>query len=134
MTLRNFDTELDLKATQRLTVPGATITETVTVHRQPSQATAYLGKGAEQWTWSDLRDYVVREVEKRFGLFPRDHVKEKAIFSSFMGRYPQAVEIARYLFDVCDGYWMGAPVSVFRFTKGSDPYCADKIVARLAEQ
>ena len=133
MTLRNIVTECDLKVAQRVVVPGVTITEKVTVHRQPSQATAYLAKGEEQWGGSDLRDYVVREVEKRFGLFPRDHRKEAAIFKAFMDRYPQAVQIAKYLFEGKGGYWMGAPVSIFRFTKGADAYCADKGVALLSE-
>ena len=138
--MRNFDTELDRQGVSRMVATAPTVSTTVevvveeevSVIRRPSTSRAYLGKS--QWAWDDLRDYVVAEIEARFGAFPRDSRKEAGIFKSFLSRWPdQAAEIARYAFEVCDGRWGGAPISVNRFCKGSDPYFAEKIVARLVE-
>jgi hypothetical protein len=136
--LRHFDTPLDTANVARLTVtsvpvaPEVRITESVTVTAQPSSARAYLAKGEANWSWQDLRDYVVAQIEQRFGVFPRDPRKESGIFKSFLSRYPEhAAAIARYAFEVSDGFWGGAPISVNRFCKGSDRYFADVIAERL---
>lgn len=132
--LRHFDTPLDQTDARTVVLrstPQVRVTEKVTVTAQPSAARAFLAKGAEQWTWQDLRDYVVTQIEQRFGVFPRDPRRESGIFKSFLARYPQAPDIARYAFEVSDGFWMGAPVSVNRFCKGSDRYFGDVIIERL---
>ena len=134
MTLKNFDTELDTQGTSRIirTTTEVVVEESVQVIHRPSTSRAYLGKS--EWDWADLRDYVVAQIEERFGPFPRDSRKESGIFKSFLARWPeQAQAIARFAFEVEDGRWAGAPISVNRFCKGSDPYFAEKIVARLPE-
>ena len=89
-------------------------------------------KADAEWGWQDLRDYVIREIEKRHGPQVRDPRKEQAIFKGFMTRWPdQAVAIARSAFNVHDGMWKSAPISVNRFCKASDPFFAEILAARI---
>lgn len=131
--LRNFDTELDQQGVSRLVkTTTVMVEETVRVIHKPSTSRAYLGKA--EWAWDDLRDYVVAQIEDRFGAFPRDSRKEAGIFKSFLARWGgQARPIAEYAFEVTDGRWGGAPISVNRFCKGSDEYFARVISARLVD-
>lgn len=109
------------------------IVQEVRVQADPSQSTAYLMRPAEQWSWSDLRDYVVHQIEERFGLWPRDTKREFGIFSRFAKEHGQmAGPIARYAFEQADGMWAGAPISVNRFCKGSDEFFAIPIKARIS--
>lgn len=131
--LRYFDA--DLTPPGRAAPPrpdAAQVRETVTVTRAPSSARGYLARDPRGWDWSDLRDYVVHEHERRFGTFPRDSRKEHGIFTRFLREYGEdAARIARYAFDECDGVWHGAPVRVERFARGSDPYFSQVILDRL---
>jgi len=130
--LRDFDEPSTLPVVQVVSAAPAVV-ERVTA-TPLSSSRGFLARPDTQWTWEDLRDYVVGQVEQRFGAFPRNFHKELGIFKSFMARYPdQAVAIARYAFEVKDGYWSGAPVSVTRFCRGSDRWFAEVIVARLDE-
>lgn len=135
--LRNFDTPLDdARVTRMVVVPQerpVQIEQRVTILTPRSDSRAYLAKPDEAWEWSDLRDYVVTQIEARFGVFPRDVRKESGIFKSYLARYPQGPRIARYAFETAEGFWMGAPISVTRFCKGSDPYFSDVIAERLAQ-
>lgn len=136
--LRNFDTILDQQGVSAITrtrnVVPPPVRERVTATVEPSASRGYVGKDPEQWSWSDLRDYVVAQVEERFGAFPRDSKKEYGIFKRFAEAWgARAGRIARYAFEVEGGYWLGAPISVYRFTKNSDPFFAEPISARLAE-
>jgi hypothetical protein len=136
VTLLNFDTELDVQGVSAMVVQTSApaITETVTIHQQPSQRVQYVGKPDSDWAWDDLRDYVVREIEQRFGVFPRDSKKEYGIFHAFCGRWgDQAPAIARFAFEVEDGRWAGAPISINRFCRNSDDYFASIIAKRIAE-
>ena len=135
--LRNFDTDLDTTGQQRMVTPRpepvVQITQTVTSMPR-SSAAAYVAKSDERWGWDDLRDYVVAQIEGKFGPFPRDVRKEAGIFKSFVARHPEhAAAIARYAFETSGGFWMGAPIQVTRFCKGSDPYFAEPIVKRLTD-
>ncbi len=128
MTLMNFDTDLDAKGV----VSAVTVVETVAVTHRPSEGRSWLTKPVEQWDWRDLQDYVVHEIETRHGVFPRNSKKEYGIFSSFVSRWgAKAGRIAQYAFDVCEGRWIGAPISVFRFCKNSDPVFAQVIADKL---
>lgn len=132
--MRNFDTELDQQGVTRLvrTVTEVMVEESVRIVHKPSQARAYLGKS--EWAWDDLRDYVVTQIEERYGAFPRDSRKESGIFKSFLARWGgKAQPIARYAFEMADGRWAGAPIGVNRFCKGSDPFFAEVISARLVD-
>lgn len=134
MTLRNFDTELDQQGVSRLvkTTTEVMVEESVTVTPRRSESRAFVGK--TEWAWDDLRDYVVTNIEERFGPFPRDARKESGIFKSFLARHgDQAQAIARYAFEVADGRWAGAPISVNRFCKNSDPYFAEVIADKVVD-
>lgn len=108
------------------------VAEEVTVTPVASAAASYAMKAESSWGWSDLRDYVIREIESRHGPQVRDPKKEAGIFKGFMSRWPeQAVAIARSAFEVHDGMWRNAPISVNRFCKASDPYFSAVIAERL---
>ncbi|MGA5598440.1 hypothetical protein ACPCSE_29820 [Streptomyces cellulosae] len=87
------------------------------------------------WTWEQLRDYVLRSVAERHGPQPRhDTAKVNSIFKSFAARWGnQAGPIARFAFEQQDGFWRSAPVTISRFTKGNDEYFAGPIAERLAD-
>ena len=94
---------------------------------------AHLLKPAAEWTWSELRDYVITEIERRFGKMTRNPAKEAGIIKSFIGRYgvEDAVLIAMAAYEVYEGVWRSAPVRFERFTKGNDQYFSNIILARL---
>lgn len=109
------------------------IVEKVSVAVVASSARGYLLKQDSQWTWSDLRDYVVAEIERCSGTFPRNQRKEQGIFTRFMAEFgADAPIIARYSFEVCNGWWANAPISINRFCKGSDPFFSGPILRRLS--
>lgn len=111
--------------------PAPTVKETVRV--TPATGAAYLLKDDSQWTWEDLRDYVMGQIEQFHGPQVRNPMKEKAVFESFMKRWEdKAVAIARFSFEVERGMWQRAPISVNRFCKGSDIYFAAKIAEKLS--
>lgn len=113
--------------------PSVQVVEDVEVTLMPSEGRAYLTKDPSAWAWSDLRDYVVHEIEARFGVWPRDSKKEFGIFTRFAKEHgADAGRIAKFAFETHNGIWAGAPISVNRFCKGSDPFFADPIKARLA--
>lgn len=94
----------------------------------------YMLKDERDWTWSDLRDYIVTSGEKRFGTQLRDPAKEAGIIKAFIKRHgiENAVLVAMAAFEVYSGMWMNAPVTVTRFTTNNDPYFADVILARVS--
>lgn len=131
--LIDFDCPIDVTPGRRIVVSTDVqpVTERVVV--RPSAATAYLATDTEQWTWSELRDYVVHQIETIHGPFPRDTIKENSIFKSFAKRHgDKATAIARFAFEIAGGYWKGSPITLIRFCKASDPYFASAIVTRLA--
>lgn len=82
--------------------------------------------------WEKLRDYVVEQIEAIHGPFPREPRRENTIFMAFYGRWEgMALPIAKHAFEQAEGFWLGAPVSVARFEKASDPVFAMKIAAKL---
>lgn len=129
--LRNFDTELDTAGTTRIVTRVPAATETFTT--KPTEKRTHLIADDEHWTWENVRDYVLTSIEQRFGAFPRNGHREDATFKSFVERWgDQAPLIAKAAFEVFDGYWRNAPVSVTRFCKNSDPYFASVIAERLS--
>lgn len=132
--LQEIDTDLDaVGVTSRIihkevSIPQPVVTGTIV----RSERTAYMATSDDQWSWQDLRDYVFREIESRFGPQPRDPKIEAGIFKGFIGRWgADAAAIARHAFEVADGYWKGAPISRSRFTQNCDPYFAQPIAERL---
>lgn len=130
----DFDVPLTkTSSTTTIVETAQVVTQTVTVTRAPDRSAGYLAKQDSNWAWDDLRDYVVHEIEARHGVQPRDYRKEAGIFKSFMTRYgSDAIPISRLAFGpVFDGMWKTAPISVTRFCKGSDPYFADVLRAKI---
>lgn len=130
----NFKSKADLarQAAAEGTVVVPAVTSTVTT-RRPSASKTHLTSMSSTWKWDQLRDYVVDRIEKRHGPFPRDAKKEYGIFNGFVSRWgAQAGPIAEFAFEECGGIWKGAPISVNRFCKASDPYFATEIAARLS--
>lgn len=125
--LMNFDTDLDQPGVTQITT-AVEVEESVKIKHKPSVSREYLGKAV--WGWRDLRDYVVYEIQERHGAFPRDQRKEYGIFTSFVNRWgaEDAQAIARYAFEMLDGRWAGAPISIYRFCKGSDDFFARPIL------
>jgi hypothetical protein len=133
--LRNFDTDLDQVRVQQEHRATTQIVETVEVLPRPQVARTDLTKPETQWGWEEMRDYVVTNIEQRFGPFPHDSLKEASIFKAFLGRHgDKAPAIARHAFEVCDGRWAGAPIGVTRFCRNSDPFFAEVIVNRLVDE
>lgn len=128
--MRNIDDELDLAGVSRLVI---TQTVTVTPHPTPrSQRMSYVGKSDEEWSWNDLQDYVVHQIESKRGSFARTVTKEYGIFKSFMSRWgSRGPAIARHAFEVCGGEWHGRPVTVESFCRGCDSWFAQPIADRL---
>jgi hypothetical protein len=119
-----------LQSTTRVVETVPVVTEKV--HVTPVSGASYLLKEDSQWTWEDLRDYVMGQIEQYHGPQLRNAMKEASVFKGFMNRHgSQAVAIARFAFEVQRGMWQRAPISVNRFCKGSDPYFADPIKERL---
>ncbi len=108
--------------------------ETVRVH-PAGERTSYLLKDPADWDWQDLQAYVATRIIEIHGPFPRDDRKECGIFKSFVARHGKmAGPIAKFAFEVVGGEWMGAPIQVTRFCKGSDPYFSDPIKIRLGQR
>jgi hypothetical protein len=132
-------------------IPVFTGTQVVTAHSNvpsvteraiavvtPVRKTHLLTAGAN-WSWQDLRDYVVGQIETRFGPIPRNTNQETGIFKSFYGRWPagpdliSAADIAQHLYETLGGWWRGSPVRIGRFAKPSDPYCAAIVAEQLRQ-
>lgn len=116
-------------------MPSTPMPVEVTAPRSaPVESSAHVMKPAEEWEWQDLRDYVMREMERIHGPQVRDSIKERSIFGSFIKRHGavDAVAIAQYAFGFCEGMWSTAPISINRFCRNSDQYFAEPIKQRLA--
>jgi len=112
---------------------GSPFQITATVTTAPAAGSSYLLREPEEWTWEDLRSYVMSEAERRFGTQFRDSVKEAATFKGHISRYGilASVIIAQAAFEVYDGVWANAPVTYTRFCKGSDAFFSDVILERV---
>jgi len=113
--------------------PLPSVTETVRVVSTGQVYGGYKAKEASAWDWADLRDYIVEQIEQRHGPQVRDALKESGICKAFIARWgiEDAVAIARAAFEVHDGMWRNAPISISRFAKGSDPYFASVIATTV---
>jgi len=100
-----------------------------------SESRSYLMVDPAKWDWSDVRDYVIAEIEVRFGTQPRDAKKEASIFRRFCTQWgEQAGLIAKHAFEVCDGWWQNSRITPNRFCKASDQYFAAVIADRLNQR
>lgn len=144
--MRNFSTPLDERGVRSMVVQQEPITAVgveveVTVAQVASprapeirSATFVMSEDAD-WDWRALRDYVCAQIEEMHGPFPRDDRKEYGIFNAFVDRWgDRSARIARYAFETADGMWMGAPISINRFCKNSDPYFGTPISEKLVDE
>lgn len=108
-------------------------TITVTVESRPVQFTGSSDTiAAGSWGWEEVRDYVLRKIDERWGAQPRDPLKESGIFKGFVKRWGAKAEpIARCAFEVHNGVWRGSPIKIGRFTVGSDPFFAAVIAKNI---
>ena len=140
--LQDFDSELDVARTNRLVVktevPSITDTIEVEINHAPPRARreerrSYFDVPDEEWTWENLRDYVVHEIEQRFGMFPRGYA-EIGIFKRFVATWgAQSAAIARYVFEIENGWWLNRPVTITRFCIKSDKFFARPISQKLLD-
>jgi hypothetical protein len=123
--------------TRSLTVKTAvpTVVERVTITPRPAEVpTAYLAQPAEKWSWEDLRNYVIDQIQKYHGPQLRNPITEAAIFKGFLARHgANSARIAKQAFSERGekGMWVSAPISVNRFCKNQDPFFALPILAKL---
>lgn len=118
-------------------MPGASyeVVQTPPAHVRVTMAATDLLDAPMDWSWEQLRDYVMRSIVERHGPQPRRETHQvNSIFKSFAARWGnQAGPIARFAFEQQDGFWRDAPVDIRRFTKGNDAYFAGPISERLAD-
>lgn len=132
MTLLNFETELDTRGVTRMVVR-----EEVRVRqhspRQRAAAKTHLTAPEGERTWKHLRDYVMTEIERRFGREQIEPVRLASIFKGFMARRgeAEAFAVAEYAFGQLDGYWLNRPITPYSFCKNSDKFFADPIAERI---
>lgn len=99
----------------------------------PTRSRTDLIVETSEWGYQQVRDYVIRSIEEQVGSFPRNMIKETAIFKAFCDRWgDQAVAIARAAVEHHGCWWKNSPLSVNRFCKGSDPYFAEIIAAQIS--
>jgi hypothetical protein len=115
--------------------PAPVTRQEVAVRPAPVARATHKLVAPADWSWEQLRDYVLAEIQRVHGLQPRiDEHKEAAIFQSYLKRYgADAVRIAKYAFEVAGGYWKGGPISVYRFCRASDDFFGAVILQRLAD-
>lgn len=108
------------------------VTETVRVAPLSSRVSHH-SKPIEQWNWSDLRDYLITNIEAVHGPQVRDPRKEAGILKAFIARWgiEQAFVIAQAACEFYGCVWRNTPLTISRFAQGSDPYFAQVIADKL---
>lgn len=128
--MRNIPSRLATAGKTRIRTEAPQATQKVTV--TPVQTTTHLLADEAEWTWENLRDYVMAEIEKRHGPQVSDPVRVKATFQGFLKRWgADAVVIAKAAFEIYDGMWANAPITYTRFCKKSDDFFARRILDRI---
>lgn len=115
--------------------PSATIRPAAAPQTRVAMAATDLADDPMNWSWEQLRDYVMRSTLERHGPQPRreQHTVNR-IFQSFAARWGnQAGPIACFAFEQQDGFWNSSPVTITRFVKGNDGFFAGPISERLAD-
>lgn len=132
-SLRNYD-DLDLIGA----VVASDITEIreevrlVPAPRLDASRQSWEGASDSDWTWVELRDYVLRQITLVSGGVTDNPAKVAGIMKRFVKEYGvHSATIARYAFEVCGGWWNNQPITVARFCKANDPYFAQVILDRL---
>lgn len=117
-----------ITADQAAAILGKPVQRTI-----PSTGATHLMAQPGGWDWEAMRDYVIGEIERRFGPSPRNPAKESGIFKGFINRHGSvlAEKIARAAFEVHNGMWRGAPIGIGRFSQNSDPYFASIIASTI---
>jgi len=92
---------------------------------------ARAAKDPAQWTPDDLCAYVTEEITRTGPQLPV--AGTRAILAGFWERHgpEKAIRVARAAFEVYHGMWMGAPVSIRRFTQSNDEFFSSRILENL---
>ena len=120
--------------------PSRKKARTVTGDDTVSNFDHWLGRHVEwkdkpdnEWTWQDLRDYVVHKIAERHGPFELKPLVLTGIFKRYFFQYGvDGIAIARHAFEVLDGKWANEPITVQRFCKANDPYFTRPIYSRIS--
>lgn len=127
-----YDTPAPAAVPEQGAVRQHTVEEKVTVQQVPARTDML--KAEENWTWQELRDYVCSQIIALHGPFPRNAKKEYGIFNRFLNEHgTNGILVAKAAFEIYNGWWRGAPISINRFARGSDPYFVEPILGALAE-
>ena len=81
------------------------------------------------WTAADVQAYICEEIERIHGpQLPGSDAA--AVLGAFCDRFgiPAAVRIARAAFEVYNGMWRNAPVTIRRFTAAHDDFFARQLL------
>lgn len=109
---------------------SVTVTGTLTVTPVSANQARLAVLDPAAWTPADFRAYVSEEIERLHGpQLPCRRADD--ILNGFFDRHGPAgaVFISRHVFEVLGGMWMGAPVTVRRFTESNDEFFARAILA-----
>jgi hypothetical protein len=109
------------------------VTQSVTATPMSGRAASLCLKAAEDWAEEDLAYYIGEEMERIHG--PQLPCRgTDQIVHDFWERFgPDAVRIARFTFEALGGMWMGAPVTMRRFSQGHDGFFSDRVLTELGK-
>lgn len=111
--------------------PVTRITGSLTVTPVSERVARLAAADPGTWSGEDLLFYIKEESGRLTG--PQlPCFNEQSIVRDFLERFGmQAVTIARLAFEIHGGMWMGAPVTVRRFSASNDEFFARPLIAAL---
>jgi len=80
----------------------------------------WLLKDDSDWTAEDLRGYIYSKMAELYIDSDHDPMWDLSILRSFLGRFDNAVAIARYVYENLGGLWRYTPVTPTSFVKDAD--------------
>jgi len=111
-----------------------TLSSSVTLTDVSLAQAARCARTLEAWTSDDVYAYTLEELLRVHGpqlpsLGTDEHFRK--IMDEFCERFgiPAAARIVRAVFEVYNGMWQGAPLTILRFTPGHDSFFSDQILA-----
>lgn len=125
--MRNFDTSLDRQRVSRIVHPTTVARSKPTAHKSH-----LVTHNMQRWTWRQVRDYIIEQIEARQGAQHQEVAKDAGIIKAFCNRWGDlAPHIAQYAYETADGVWDHRPITVLSFCKAGDARFASVIADRL---
>jgi hypothetical protein len=123
-----------MPGTAQLSQASPQLTTTVTVEPVSDRIAELTAREPELWSAADLSLFITEEIARHAG--PQlPCAQAQAILEQFWARYgARGVLIARRVFEVHRGFWLGAPVTVRRFEPGQDEYFAGRLLDEIAAE